>query len=301
MALTTGQSWIDLCRANLLGGYGEEQNQLTDAYTAGGTTLTFTHAMGNIAQGSYLSIGLNIFYVWSVAGQVATVIGGQNGSTDIDLTANTLVRVNPEFTDWGIWQALANDLADLSSPLNGLFGMQYTDFNFTPPTLGYDLGTSAASNLLDVYEVRHLTPGNFKDFRRISDMAWDRHFNAVTADIPSGMGIELKNLTGLVPSYKVRVYWKSAFIMPTTTAGLLSTSLMPTTAYDLPPLGASIALMAGREIKRNFTGSQGDVRRAVEVPAGAVAASPNGLKMLRQTRIEAEAARLLNFYPPYRD
>jgi len=301
MALSSGQSWVDLTRANLLGGFGEEMNQLTNAYTAGGTTLTFTYPMGNIAAGSYLSIGLNIFYVWSVSGQVATVMGGQNGSTDIDLLAGALVRVNPKFTDWDIWTALTNDLADLSSPLNGLFGMQYTDFNFTPPTLQYDLGTVAASNLLDVYELRHLTPGNFKDFGRISEMAWSRHFNAVTSDIPSGMGIELKNLAGLVPSYKVRVFWKSTFIMPTSPTALLSTSLMATTAYDIPPLGAAIALMAGREIKRNFTESQGGVRRAVEVPAGAVAASPNGLKQLRLSRIDAEAARLLNMYPPYRD
>jgi len=301
MALTLGQDWINQCRANLLGGYGEELNKLANPYTAGGNTLTFTYPMGNIASGSYLSIGLNIFYVWSVSGLAATVSGGQNGSTDINLAANTLVRVNANFTDWDIWGALANDLPDLSSPLNGLFGMTYTDFTYTPPTLQYDLGTSAASNLLDVYEIRHLTPGNFKDFGRISEMAWERHFNAVTADIPSGMGIELKNLAGLVPSYKVRVFWKSAFVLPTDPSAALTTSLVPTTAYDLPPLGAAIALMAGREIKRNFTGSQGDVRRAVEVPAGAVAASPNGLKQLRLARIEAEASRLLNMYPPYRD
>ena len=43
------------------------------------------------------------------------------------------------------------------------------------------------------------------------------------------------------------------------------------------------------------------MRRATEVPAGAVAASANGLKQLRQMRIDAEAARLINFYPPYKD
>lgn len=301
MALTTGQSWIDQTRSNLLGGYGEEFNKITNAYTAGDTTITFTYPMGNIAAGSYISIGLNIFYVWSVNAQVATVSGGQNGSTDVNLLAGTLARVNPKFTDWDIWQALATDLADLSSPLNGLFGMQYTDFTYAPPILQYDLGTSAAANLLDVYEVRHLTPGNFKDFGRISEMAWERHFNAVTADIASGMGIELKNTGGLVPSYKVRVYWKSAFVMPTDPTVLLSTSLMLASAYDLPPIGASIRLMAGREIRRNFTDGQGDVRRAMEVPPGAVAASDRGLQLLRQSRIDAEAARLLSMYPPYSD
>ena len=80
--------------------------------------------------------------------------------------------------------------------------------------------------------------------------------------------------------------------MPPTLATDLSTTLLQPSAYDLPPLGAAINLMAGREIKRNFTDDQGDVRRAVEVPAGAVAASANGLKQKRQLRINTEKARL---------
>jgi hypothetical protein len=62
-------------------------------------------------------------------------------------------------------------------------------------------------------------------------------------------------------------------------------------------LGAQIRLMAGREVKRNFTESQGDTRRGDKVPAGAVGNSINNLLRLRRDRITAEAARLNRQYP----
>ena len=56
-------------------------------------------------------------------------------------------------------------------------------------------------------------------------------------------------------------------------------------------------MVAGREVKRNFTESQGDTRRADEVPAGSVNNSINNLLRLRRDRIIAEAARLARQYP----
>jgi hypothetical protein len=64
-------------------------------------------------------------------------------------------------------------------------------------------------------------------------------------------------------------------------------------------MGVQIRLMAPREIKRNFTESQGDTRRADEVGAGAVGASVNNLIRMRRDRITAEAAKLIRQYPTY--
>jgi hypothetical protein len=66
---------------------------------------------------------------------------------------------------------------------------------------------------------------------------------------------------------------------------------------DLLVLGVQIRMVAGREVKRNFTESQGDTRRADEVPAGSVTNSINNLLRLRRDRIIAEAARLTRQYP----
>jgi hypothetical protein len=55
--------------------------------------------------------------------------------------------------------------------------------------------------------------------------------------------------------------------------------------------------LASREVKRNFIESQGDTRRADEVPSGAMNASVTNLLRLRRDRIQAEAARLNRQYP----
>jgi hypothetical protein len=102
------------------------------------------------------------------------------------------------------------------------------------------------------------------------------------------------------PGYNLRVVYRSLLTMPTTTlANVSSTGLLPS-AQDLPPIGAAIRLMSGREIKRNFTEGQGDTRRASEVPPGAIMQSSRNLQILRQQRIAAEAARLDALYPNFK-
>jgi hypothetical protein len=76
---------------------------------------------------------------------------------------------------------------------------------------------------------------------------------------------------------------------------------IPSSAWDIPPIGAAISLMAGREIKRSFTESQGDSRRAAEVTAGTSTTSVRALIALRQQRITAEKQRLDGFYPIIKD
>ena len=60
-------------------------------------------------------------------------------------------------------------------------------------------------------------------------------------------------------------------------------------------------LMAGREIKRSFTESQGDPRRASEVTGGKSTESVVALQRLRQQRIASEKQRLDGFYPIIKD
>jgi len=58
-----------------------------------------------------------------------------------------------------------------------------------------------------------------------------------------------------------------------------------------------LRLMAGREIKRNFLESQGDTRRAEEVPPRAIMDSVANIQRLRRERVIAEAGRLKAQYP----
>ena len=72
---------------------------------------------------------------------------------------------------------------------------------------------------------------------------------------------------------------------------------MPISMEDILEYGMMSRMLAPREVKRNFTESQGDTRRSDEVPAGAVGGSVANILRLRRDRIIAEAAKLAKQYP----
>jgi len=81
---------------------------------------------------------------------------------------------------------------------------------------------------------------------------------------------------------------------------VVSTTGLPATAVDLPPMGAAVRLVEPREIKRNFIESQPDPRKAAETPPGAVMNSMRALAMRRQSRIDAVADDLRRQWPQLR-
>ncbi len=295
--MTTGSNWIDSTRSYLMSGYSEERNKLSVAYTTGATTLTFLYPLGGIRPGARLSIGLNTFYVWSVDGQVATVSSAEDSSTDTNAAIGTIVRVNPRFTDDEIWKALTSDLSDLSSPSSGLFGIGTIDLTYNAIVNGYDL-TSVASDMISIYEVKYLTPGPQMDNPRIHTTGWRLNRNANTSQFASGISLQL--FEPAYPGYNVRIVYRKYFSMPSSILSNVTSTGLLDSALDLPPIGAAIRLMAGREIKRNFTEAQGDTRRAGEVGAGAIMQSSRNLQMLRQQRITAESGRLDALYPNFK-
>lgn len=295
--MTSGNDWINTTRSYLLNGFSEERNKLSLPYTAGSGTLHFSYSLNGIRQGARLCIGTNTFYVWSVDGQTAVVSGGEDGSTDANAAVGALVRVAPRFTDDEIWKALTADLGDLSSPANALFGIGTVDLTYNPTVNGYDLG-AVSDSLLSIYELKYLTPGPQMDNPRIPVNGWRLNRNATTSQFPSGLSVQL--FMPAYPGYNLRVVYRSSLSMPTSALSNVSSTGLMASAYDLPPIGAAIRLMSGREIKRNFTEGQGDTRRAGEVPPGAIMQSTRSLQVLRGQRISAEAARLDALYPSFR-
>ena len=295
--MTTGNDWINSTRSYLMSGYAEERNKLSTAYTAGDTTLTFTYPLGGIRPGARLSIGLNTFYVWSVDGQVATISAGEDSSTDANAASGSVVKVSPRFTDNEIWKALKDDLYDLSAPSSALFDTGTIDLTYNAIVNGYDL--TSADNLISIYEVKYLTPGPQMDNPRITTSGWRLNRDAITSQFPSGISLQL--FQPAYPGYNLRIVYRKYFTIPSLPSTDVSTTGLLDSALDLPPLGAAIRLMAGREIKRNFTESQGDTRRASEVAPGAVMQSVRNLQVLRQQRIAAEAGRLDALYPSFKN
>lgn len=297
--MATLQTWVDATRRLLLSGKQEERNTLSAPYTPGAGTLTFTNPLGGIVPGVRLSIGLNTFYVSAVANNSlsATVIGGQDGSTDAAAPAGALVWVVPRFTDFEIVDALAGDLGDLSAPGNGLFRIGFVDLAADTATFGYDL--TGLTDFIDLYDVRAALPGAGGSWAQLDRNTYRLDRAADTDAFPSGLSLQFFQAATLT-GYRIRVMYRRGFTVPTALTDDLTLTGLPATAWDIPPMGAAMRLVVPREIHRNTTQGQGDTRRAAEVPAGAIASSLRPLATLRAQRIAAEAGRLLAQYPDRR-
>lgn len=293
--MATCDNLIDECLRHLLSGTREQLNRLATGYTAAGTSLRCTYDLDGIKPGAVVGVDLELFYVWDVneSTKTATVTGAHLGSTAANHSQDAIVTVNPRFSRFGLFTALNQDLLDLSSPENGLYRVRTVDLTYNSAIQGYDL--TSVTDLLDILEVKRDTSGPSNTWPVIQRSGWDLKRDLPASDFASGLGLILYQHAE--SGRTIRVSYKAPFGQFTTVADTHTTVGLPDTAVDIPPMGAASRLAFPREIARNFFETQGDTRRAEEVPPSAVGNSMRNLVALRQQRIIAEAARLAQRYP----
>lgn len=288
--MTTAGQLIDRVAGELLAGTVEERNKVATGIDASTTTVTFSYPLSGLREGSVFEIGSEQFYVWTTntSAKSAEVERAFNGTTAASHDASAIVTVNPRFPRSRVLQQLNAELADLSSPLNGLFQMATLDVAYNGSDRMVNL--TGVTNILDLYDVRlrYLNDDYpvIRSVRLLRDMP--------TSDFASGNALAFDSA---VRAGSLRVSYKAPYGSFSTESDTVADVGGSSNIDDLLALGAQIRLMAGREIKRNFTESQGDTRRAEEVPSGAVANSMLQLQRLRRDRVMAEAARLNRQYP----
>lgn len=301
--MTNAQDWIEGTRFRLMSGHQEQLNRLKSAYSAGSGTMAFDFDIAGIRPGATLSVGTSTFYVWesSITLNTATVQANWDGTADQDWPAGTIVRVSPRFTDAQILRAVNEEINDLSSPSNGLFQIGTTELVYDSALVGYDL--SLAPNMISPIELRVENPGSFKEWTRIPSHKFRIVKGAPTGEegFESGMALFLYDMWAGATGDRLHLTYRKGFNNLSNSFSTKVATGLPSSAWDIPPIGAAISLMAGREIKRSFVESQGDSRRATEVGAGASTQSVNALRVLRQQRITAEKQRLDGFYPIIKD
>jgi hypothetical protein len=290
----TAQTWIDETKNLLLTDYVEEHDVLATDVNDSGTTLNFTYDTAGIVEGSIIEIGTELMYVFSVnsTNNDATVKRGFRGTTAAAHSSGDLVTVNPKFPAQFVLNAVNDELADLSSPQNGLYQMKTVELTFNAAQDGYNL-TGVTDDILSIYQVTYSDVGAEASEPVIS--SWTLRRDRNTSSFASGYALVLHD-DGW-PGQTVRVQYKTGFTALSATSTALSTVGLHASAYDLPSLGAALRLMSTRPVRREFIDEQGSSRRADEVPAGAISASMRDLRALRETRINAEAARLDQKYP----
>jgi len=294
----TAQTWIDATRDMLLTDYVEEHATLAALLNGTDTvsTVSFLYpaaVVPGVVPGVVIESGTELMYVYSVTtAGLATVQRGFRGSTTASHAAGDVVTVNPKFPAYKILSELNNDLADLASPANGLYQMASAEFTFNSSQDGYDLA-GVTGDVLSVYQVTWSETGAETAEPLINNWSLRRTRN--TTDFPSGYALVLHD--DAESGRTVRVLYKTSFTALTDSTTALSTVGLPSSAYDLPAVGAALRLMATRPVRREFLDEQGSSREAQEVPPGAIEGSMRDLRQLRQNRVAAEAARLDAAYP----
>ena len=289
----TAQIWIDSTRDMLLSGYVEELDIITGNVLVGDSEIIVQGYASSIVKGVVIEINAELMYVLQVASTTISVLRGYGGSTAAAHTANDIVRVSPKFPTNRIISSLNDDLADLSAPGQGLFQMKTTSFTYTAGVDGYDLTGLTSAEIDSIYSVTYADIGTEAAEPDVS--SWRLRRNRDTASFSSGLALIL--YTGAWPGQKITVMYKSPFTSITDGTTARSTVGLATTAYDLPPLGAAMALMTTTPIRREFLDAQGTSRMADEVPPGAISASFRDLMGRRRARVEAESGRLVSQYP----
>ena len=288
--MTTAGQLIDSVAGELLAGTVEERNKLASGIDASATSITLTYSLQGVREGGVFEVGQELFYVWTTnsTSKTAVVERGFGGTTASTHDAGAIVTVNPRFPRHRVLNQLNADLADLSSPMNGLFQMKTLDVNYHGSDRMVDL--TGVTNIIDLYDVRlrYLNDDYpvVRSVRLLRDMP--------TSDFSSGYALVFDSP---VRAGSVRVIYKAAYDQFTAETDTVASVGGSDTLDDLLAIGAQMRLVAPREIKRNFTESQGDTRRAEEVPSGAVANSMIQLQRLRRDRIQAGAARLNRQHP----
>lgn len=292
---TTLADVISTCRNDyLLTGSREQRNKLAVTVNADDTLLTLSYDLSQLGLGSKVSIGLEDMGVWETnpTSKTVTVQRADFGSTAAAHAVDDLVTVNSRFTNAQIARAINDELQALSA--SGLFRMRTVDLTYNAAVDGYDL--TGVTDVLSVYQIRSQAVGPENEWPLVPTALWQYQRDLDTSVFASGHAVFIRD--ALQPGYPMRVTYKAPFsTLSALTDDVVTTSGLPAEALDLLSLGAGIRLTVGREVRRNLDESQGDTRRAGEVPPGANIGANRALVAWRQQRLAEERRRLAQRYP----
>lgn len=292
--MTTVAEWIEVVKDHVLSGYREEQDILNGAISDVAPTLVVTDSADGIQVGAEIEIDLERMYVRSISAlPTITVRRGYRGTTPAAHSNGADIIVLPKVSKASILRELNNELASLSSPANGVFRVATVDLTWSGSYSGYDL--AGVTDVEDILEMRWKDYGSWRDWPIVNPSDYELARGMATSEFASGMALLFHG--GVAPGQAVRVRYSTPFTPLTTVAQVVeSVSGLPSTAIDIPPLGAAINLVGPGDIRRTFE-APGDPRGDTDVPPGARTQAVRWLIARREARIQEEAARISSDFP----
>lgn len=281
--MSTVAQEIQAVRRVLLGAYRPVFNTLSGAINSSVTTLTLGQTVRGVGPGTYLGIDDEIVYVWSLAGQVATVQREMLGTTGAAHSDGALIEVDPRFPTPLIREEMK---AEIASWPRAIFTIDTDDLSFGA---GDTMIAFAPTGLIDVLRVN----------RQPVDTTDDRYPD-VGFDYKRSLGRLFIDSTGSAnQSFTITVTYSKKFTTSTFTdaTDLQATVGLTEPLEDALKYGACWRLLVGREVKRTFNEAQGDPRLSEEVPPGHANSVADAFLKIRNQRLTDEARRLAGEYP----
>lgn len=239
-----------------------------------------------ISEGMILSSGLNVWYVkgTSVSDKKVFVVPGIDNAPNAGVSAGDMVYIRPRMTDWYAFNALNDEIRALSSPTNGLFQLKSWTADVDPTYQSYDVPVGA-SDLLSLHRVRYRLPGTPDVWVDLPSRSWRWHTGTDTNRV--------QLLRNIPVGTEVQFVYRAPFTVATGLSDdVVSDCGLADTMTDIPVLGVTMLLLNTTENRRLQVQTQGDPRRADEVPATANSSAATQMRRLYRDRIQDEYARL---------
>lgn len=283
----------------------EETDTLGSDITSTTATIALTagQSLGSIQPEAVLQVDYELMFVTDAPSTTAIqVLRGYAGSTAAAHTAGALVVVNPRFPVVDIIRCFNEELDDLSSPPNGLYRVSEITLSYNPVIAGYDATDATTgmpldpSTFLDAIEIRAHEYGPAQRWPHTPLPKFQIMRNQDPTQFPSGTAFRFDGVG--YAGRPIRILYKSTYNsnLVFATDDVEGVSGLHSQAHDILTLGAAYRLMQWRELKRSFTETQSEPRRAQEVPVGSSLTAIKGIMQMRMDRIAAERARLDMMY-----
>lgn len=293
--MTTASDLVHETRRHLLSSSLELYGTLTGALNSSATSFAVAGGVSSFVS-KVIEIDAELIFVWAAAGgTISSAYRGWMGTTAAAHSDGALVTVSPRWPTINIYQALSTEIVSYASPVHGLYSTQTLALTSGANTAGYNL-TGLTGELIDINDVRIDLPGMVGDWPLVR--SWELDRDADLTAFPSGYALRIHD--GLLPGRAIRIQYRAGFTAlptPIALATNLTTTGLPASAYDIPPLGAAAKLLATREARRAQFDAQPEPRQAAEVAPGVNRAAAGGLLALRNQRLVEERVRLQGRYP----
>lgn len=249
------------------------------------TDVTLANVQGGLYEGSVLQVGFEAMGVWSYVDPTASVQRGDYGSTAATHTTGDVAEIDPIFPRYRVLRAIQDELLVLDGDPS-IYAPTVVSFTSDEPNDIYDLGANEIHGILDVDQLIDGVWAPADDWQVVRGLTGQPGY---TGDV----GLIINNGAS---GATTRVAYKGALgSIDENTADVAAT-----VGLDILPLlavGATLHLIAGREVKRTFIEHQGSARRANEVAPFQTLSSGRELEKLYKRLRTQLVSQLYSQYP----